>query len=190
MPSSRAARAAAVGICAAMREAGHPAGPGEARETVRLAARPGPAARPAAPGRGELVEALRACWPSGRCPAGAWSAVARAMEQVLVGDAPRARWPPAPPGSGLGPAVRELLARRLATARARRSAQELRLDPLRSDLDRRRRVTLQRLVVCGVAYAEPADGSSGPASTRSPGAWRVEWTPATAATSSLPGSTA
>jgi len=43
-----------------------------------------------------------------------------------------------------------------ATARAVNPGQaKLRLDPLRSRLDRRRVVAIRRLTACGVPYAEP-----------------------------------
>ncbi|MEV7386114.1 DUF5682 family protein [Streptomyces sp. NPDC091215] len=173
---------AAVRICAELREQGHPSGPADAREITRLA---GDLARlrnlPAA-GRGELVEAVQTVLTQGE-PYGRGRAVARAMENVLVGDrvgrpAPRA------PRSGLAPAVEaELTALGLPGPAdgVPRAARDLRLDPLRSDLDRRRELLLRRLELCSVPYAEskPVTGTGGADALTS--RWEVRWTPATAA---------
>src|SRR5205823_12970078 len=101
-----------------------------------------------APGRRELVEALQTCLAQGE-PLGRGRAIAAAMGRVLVGhrSGSLAR---GTPRSGLGPHVEELVARlRLPGAGADQTA-EVRLDPLRSELDRRRHVALHRLEACGV----------------------------------------
>ncbi|MFE2060937.1 DUF5682 family protein [Streptomyces sp. NPDC059467] len=173
---------AAVRICAELREQGHPSGPADAREITRLA---GDLARlrnlPAA-GRGELVEAVQTVLTQGE-PYGRGRAVAKAMENVLVGSrvgrpAPRA------PRSGLAPAVEAELAALGLPGPADgvpRAARDLRLDPLRSDLDRRRELLLRRLELCSVPYAEskPVTGTGGADALTS--RWEVRWTPATAA---------
>ncbi|MFJ9795726.1 DUF5682 family protein [Streptomyces sp. NPDC101145] len=183
----------AVRICAELRALGHPSGPADAREISRLA---GDLARlrglPAA-GRGELVEAVQTVLAQGE-PYGRGRAVARAMERVLVGS--RAGSPaPGAPRSGLGPAVEaELAALGLPgpdTADATRTAggpaagasaaRDLRLDPLRSDLDRRRELLLRRLTVCGVPYAEPKEVAGAGGAEALTSRWEVRWTPATAA---------
>ncbi|WP_436995848.1 vWA domain-containing protein [Streptomyces sp. enrichment culture] len=196
-----------VRICAELRALGHPSGPADAREISRLA---GDLARlrglPAA-GRGELVEAVQTVLAQGE-PYGRGRAVARAMERVLVGS--RTGSPaPGTPRSGLAPAVETELAElglpgpaanggsggadavrvtggTSGSADAGRqagggAARDLRLDPLRSDLDRRRELLLRRLTVCGVPYAEPKDvvGAGGADAVTS--RWEVRWTPATAA---------
>ncbi|MFG2882712.1 DUF5682 family protein [Streptomyces sp. NPDC048297] len=173
---------AAVRVCAALRELGHPSGPADAREITRLA---GDLARlrglPAA-GRGELVEAAQTVLAQGE-PYGRGRAVARAMEQVLVGT--RAGRPaPDAPRSGLAPAAEAELAALGLPGPADSgpgSARDLRLDPLRSDLDRRRELLLRRLAVCAVPYAEPKEvtGTGGAEALTS--RWEVRWTPATAA---------
>ncbi|WP_415924521.1 DUF5682 family protein [Streptomyces sp. MI02-7b] len=173
----------AVRVCAELRALGHPSGPADAREIGRLA---GDLARlrglPAA-GRGELVEAVQTVLAQGE-PYGRGRAVARAMERVLVGSR-SGRPAPGAPRSGLAPAV-EAEAAALGLpgpepATAATDARDLRLDPLRSDLDRRRELLLRRLAVCGVPYAEPRDvsgvGGADALTTR----WQVRWTPATAA---------
>ncbi|MEU7824551.1 DUF5682 family protein [Catellatospora sp. NPDC049133] len=174
-----AALAAVVAVCARVRAAGHPAGPAEAREAVRLAVDLARLRGLPAPGRGELVEALQSVLAHGEV-LGRGRVVATAMEHVMVGDR-RGRLASGTPRSGLGPAVRELLAS-LRLPGPGDAAKDTRLDPLRSDLDRRREVTLQRLAACGVGYAEPIAGDGGAGgvdaiTTR----WRLQWTPHTEA---------
>ncbi|WP_225833280.1 DUF5682 family protein [Streptomyces sp. NK08204] len=174
---------AAVRVCAELRATGHPSGPADAREIVRLA---GDLARlrglPAA-GRGELIEAVQTVLAQGE-PHGRGRAVARAMEKALVGTR-EGRPAPAAPRCGLAPAVEaELAALGLpgpADGSGPGTARDLRLDPLRSELDRRREVLLRRLTVCGVPYAEPnaVTGAGGADALTS--RWGVRWTPATAA---------
>ncbi|MET8581343.1 DUF5682 family protein [Streptomyces collinus] len=173
---------AAVRVCAELRGLGHPSGPADAREIARLA---GDLARlrglPTA-GRGELVEAVQTVLAQGE-PYGRGRAVARAMERVLVGT--RAGRPaPSAPRSGLAPAVEAELAALGLPGPADSgtgAARDLRLDPLRSDLDRRRELLLRRLRVCAVPYAEPREvvGAGGAEALTS--RWEVRWTPATAA---------
>ncbi|MGW3144562.1 vWA domain-containing protein [Streptomyces sp. NPDC001177] len=173
---------AAVRVCAELRALGHPSGPADAREISRLA---GDLARlrglPAA-GRGELVEAVQTVLTQGE-PYGRGRAVARAMERVLVGTR-SGRPAPGAPRSGLAPAVEAELAALGLPGPAESgpgTARDLRLDPLRSDLDRRRELLLRRLTVCGVPYAEPKEvvGAGGAEALTS--RWEVRWTPATAA---------
>lgn len=175
---------AAVRICAELRAQGHPSGPADAREISRLA---GDLARlrglPAA-GRGELVEAVQTVLAQGE-PYGRGRAVARAMERVLVGTR-GGRPAPAAPRSGLAPAVEaELAGLGLpgpgASPAAPADVRDLRLDPLRSDLDRRRELLLRRLTVCGVPYAEPKDVTGAAGTEGLTTRWEVRWTPATAA---------
>ncbi|MGJ5749758.1 DUF5682 family protein [Streptomyces puniciscabiei] len=173
---------AAVRVCAELRALGHPSGPADAREIARLA---GDLARlrglPAA-GRGELVEAVQTVLAQGE-PYGRGRAVARAMERVLVGTR-TGRPAPAAPRCGLAPAVEAELAELGLPGPAdsgRDAARDLRLDPLRSDLDRRRELLLRRLAVCAVPYGEPrAVAGTGGADALS-SRWEVRWTPATAA---------
>ncbi|MEU9734888.1 DUF5682 family protein [Streptomyces sp. NPDC048002] len=171
---------AAVRVCAELRSLGHPSGPADAREISRLA---GDLARlrglPAA-GRGELVEAVQTVLTQGE-PYGRGRAVARAMERVLVGTRV-GRAAPGAPRSGLAPAVEaEVAELGLPGPDSGGAARDLRLDPLRSDLDRRRELLLRRLTVCRVPYAEAQEvtGAGGVEALTS--RWTVHWTPATAA---------
>ncbi|MER6572674.1 DUF5682 family protein [Streptomyces sp. NPDC001093] len=173
---------AAVRVCAELRALGHPSGPADAREISRLA---GDLARlrglPAA-GRGELVEAVQTVLAQGE-PYGRGRAVARAMERVLVGTR-TGRPAPDAPRCGLAPAVEAELAELGLPGPAdsgQGAARDLRLDPLRSELDRRRELLLRRLAVCAVPYGEPkaVAGTGGADALTS--RWEVRWTPATAA---------
>ncbi|MEV7184714.1 DUF5682 family protein [Kitasatospora sp. NPDC093102] len=169
----------AVRICAALRAQDHPSGPADAREIVRLAGDLARLRGHAAPGRGELVEAVQTVLAQGE-PLGRGRAVARALEQVLVGTR-TGRPTPAAPRSGLAPAAETLLADLGLPGPTDPGPRDLRLDPLRSDLDRRREILLHRLAVCEVPYAEPV-ATTGAGGTETLGTrWRLHWTPATAA---------
>ncbi|MEV0172012.1 DUF5682 family protein [Streptomyces sp. NPDC050803] len=171
---------AAVQVCAELRSLGHPSGPADAREISRLA---GDLARlrglPAA-GRGELVEAVQTVLAQGE-PYGRGRAVARAMERVLVGTR-SGRPAPGAPRSGLAPAVEtELAALGLPGPDSGGTTRDLRLDPLRSDLDRRRELLLRRLTVCAVPYAEAKDVAGAGGAEALTSRWEARWTPATEA---------
>nr|WP_051777450.1 DUF5682 family protein [Streptomyces violaceorubidus] len=170
----------AVRVCAALRGLGHPSGPADAREIVRLASDLARLRGLPAAGRGELVEAVQTVLAQGE-PYGRGRAVARAMEQVLVGT--RSGHPaPGAPRSGLAPAVEdELTALGLPGPGSATSTRELRLDPLRSDLDRARDLLLRRLTVCGVPYAEARDAVGAGGAETLTTRWEARWTPATEA---------
>ena len=178
-----AALGTAVRICAELRSQGHPSGPADARELNRLTGDLARLRGLPAPGRSELVEAARTVLAQGE-PLGRGRAVARALERVLIGDR-TGRPAPGAPRSGLAPAVEaELAALGLpGPAGPATAARDLRLDPLRSDLDRRRELLLRRLLVCGVPYGEPlAVTVTGVAGTEAlTTRWSVRWTPAAAA---------
>ncbi|MCX5264193.1 DUF5682 family protein [Streptomyces sp. NBC_00199] len=171
----------AVRICAELRGLGHPSGPADAREISRLASDLARLRGLPAPGRGELVEAVQTVLAQGE-PYGRGRAVARAMERVLVGSR-TGRPAPDAPRCGLAPAVEaETAALGLPGPQdSAGPARDLRLDPLRSDLDRRRELLLRRLTVCGVPYGEAKEvvGAGGAQALTS--RWDVRWTPATAA---------
>ncbi|MEU2775622.1 DUF5682 family protein [Streptomyces sp. NPDC007162] len=173
---------ASVRVCAELRNLGHPSGPADAREITRLA---GDLARlrnlPAA-GRGELVEAVQTVLAQGE-PYGRGRAVARAMETVLIGHR-TGRPAPAAPRSGLVPAVEteiDVLGLPGPAEGGPGASRDLRLDPLRSDLDRRRELLLRRLTLCSVPYAEPRSVTGAGGADALTSRWEVRWTPATAA---------
>ncbi|MFG3321533.1 DUF5682 family protein [Streptomyces sp. NPDC048171] len=191
---------AAVRVCAELRGLGHPSGPADAREITRLASDLARLRGLPAAGRGELVEAVQTVLAQGE-PYGRGRAVARAMERVLVGNR-GGRPAPGAPRSGLAPAVETELSRlglpgprpggtapgaTGGTSGPHATAKELRLDPLRSDLDRDRDLLLRRLTVCGVPYGElravVGTGGAEALTTR----WEVRWTPATEAVLSAAG---
>ncbi|WP_405802157.1 DUF5682 family protein [Streptomyces sp. NBC_01506] len=180
-----AAATAITGLCRAMRSAGHTAGTGEAVETLRLADDLARLRSLPAPGRGELLEAVTTVLGQGE-PLGRGRALARALETVLVGT-DRGRVAPGTPRSGLGPAVEaELSVLRLPGPQSP-EAREVRLDPLRSELDGRREILLNRLEVCDVGYCTSGEvartGDSAGLSTR----WQASWTPAVPARLDLMG---
>lgn len=178
----------AVRICQALRAQDHPSGPADAREIVRLAGDLARLRGLAAPGRGELVEAVQTVLAQGE-PYGRGRAVARALERVLVGTR-TGRAAPGAPRSGLAPAVEAALTELGLPGpgdTAEAAPRELRLDPLRSPLDRRRDLLLHRLAACGVPYGEPVSGV-GAGGTETLGArWRVHWTPTVAAMLTIAG---
>jgi hypothetical protein len=167
-----------VEICRALRAAGHPAGPAEARQALRFALDLAVLRDLPAPARGELIEAATTVLGHGEL-LGRGRAVAAALERTMVG-ARHGRPAPGTPRSGLRTHVHGLLAELRLPGPGDKSA-DLRLDPLRSPLDRRREVTLRRLAACHVPYAEPFEtvGLGGlPALTSR---WRANWTPSTEA---------
>ncbi|MEU7994811.1 DUF5682 family protein [Micromonospora sp. NPDC049060] len=182
----RAAAARAVtDVCRDLRAAGHTAGTGEATETVRLADDLARLRNLPAPGRGEVLEAVTTVLGQGEL-LGRGRALARALENVLVG-AERGRIAPGTPRSGLGPAVEAELATLRLPDPGSPKAREVRLDPLRTELDGRREILLQRLQVCGVGYGEPVavsgTGDGAALTTR----WQLAWTPSVAARLDLVG---
>ncbi|SNX65900.1 VWA domain containing CoxE-like protein [Streptomyces sp. TLI_55] len=171
-----AAARAITDVCRELRAGGHVAGTGEARETLRVAGDLARLRGLAAPGRGEVLEALTTVMGQGE-PLGRGRALAKALETVLVGT-DRGRVAPGTPRSGLGPSVEAELAALRLPGPDDPTARELRLDPLRSALDGRREILLQRLAVCGAGYGEPVQvsgtGDASALTTR----WRLSWTPA------------
>ncbi|MCX5195220.1 DUF5682 family protein [Streptomyces sp. NBC_00249] len=180
-----AAAAAVTGVCRELRRAGHTAGTGEAAETLRLACDLAVLRGLPAPGRGELLEAVSTVLGQGE-PLGRGRALARALEAVLVG-AGRGRTTPHAPRSGLGPSVEaELAALRLPSPEDP-GPREVRLDPLRSELDGRREVLLRRLLVCGASYGEPVAVAATGDGTALGSKWRLSWTPSVPARLDLAG---
>ncbi|WP_257136469.1 DUF5682 family protein, partial [Streptomyces sp. st170] len=91
---------------------------------------------------------------------------------------------PAAPRSGLSPAVEtETAALALPGPQDahEKAPRDLRLDPARSDLDRRRELLLRRLTVCGIPYAQEQEVTGAAGGEGLTTRWRVRWTPATAA---------
>ncbi len=109
-------------------------------------------------------------------------AVAQAMERVLVGSR-QGQLPSGVPRSGLGPDV-EAAFQTLNLPGPESSPGEekrLRLDPLRSRLDRARVVTLERLIAAGIPYGKPAEALDLAHRDNLTEVWDVSWQHATAA---------
>ncbi|WP_329423517.1 DUF5682 family protein [Streptosporangium sp. NBC_01495] len=172
-------------VCRELRAAGHTAGTGEAVETLRLACDLARLRGLPAPGRGELLEAVTTVLGQGE-PLGRGRALARALETVLVGTE-RGRTAPGTPRSGLGPAVETELAELRLPHPGDPGSREVRLDPLRSDLDRRREILLQRLLVCGTGYGRPTEVTGTGDGTALTTRWLLSWTPSAAALLDLAG---
>lgn len=172
----------AVRLCAALRQQGHPYGPADGREVVRVAGDLARLRDLPAPGRGELLEAVQTVLGRGETY-GTGRAVAQALERVLVG-ARTGRPAPAAPRSGLSPAVEaETVALALPGPQDahERTPRDLRLDPARSTPDRRRELLLRRLTVCGIPYAQEQEVTGAAGGEGFTTRWQVRWTPATAA---------
>ncbi|MEU0161691.1 DUF5682 family protein [Streptomyces sp. NPDC006261] len=172
----------AVRVCAALRAQGHPYGPADGREVVRVAGDLARLRDLPAPGRGELLEAVQTVLGRGETY-GTGRAVAHALEHVLVGTR-TGRPAPAAPRSGLGPAVEaetEALSLPGPADTHEKTPRDLRLDPARSALDGRRELLFRRLAVCGIPYAQEQEVTAAAGSEGLTTRWQVRWTPATAA---------
>jgi hypothetical protein len=171
----------AVELCRQLRQEGHVAGTPDATEIVRLARDLGRLRGQAAPGRGELLEAIESVLVQGDL-FGRGRAVAAAAQAVLVGQQ-RGRLPTGTPRSGLAVQVEAALARLKLPGPEAIDAEprELRLDPLRSRLDRGRAVLLRRLDLLGIQYARRFDTEGIGHRENLTQAWQVQWTGATTA---------
>ena len=163
-----------VEFCRALREGGHPAGPGEAQQALRFALDLASLRGLAAPARGEIVEAAQAVLGHGDS-LGRGQALAKALETALVGDR-HGRLAPGTPLSGLRVSVEAML-RELRLPGPRQAGRELRLDPLRSPLDRRREIALRRLAACQVPYAQQRELAAPGGLPALTTAWQAQWTP-------------
>ena len=169
-----------VRVCRELRAAGHPVNAADGKEVLRFAVDLSRLRRLPAPGRGELIEALQTCLTQGELM-GIGRAVAQAMEKVLVGSK-AGRLPPGTPRSGLGPHIERLLEQlQLPGPATLGQSKRLRLDPLRSRLDRARVVTFERLQTCGIPYATPIRSEDDSVRENLTEVWEVEWQHATAA---------
>lgn len=178
----------ATAVCRELRARGHVASLPDAQEAVRLARDLATLRRLPAPGRRELLEGIASALAQGQL-LGRGRALAAALEVVLCGHA-RGELASGTPRSGLSLHVLKLLEElRLpgpdTPVDPREEEKRLRLDPLRSELDRRRHVTLHRLAACGVPYATLEEsGLQGETLTA---VWKVAWSPGVEATIELAG---
>lgn len=174
-----------VEITRGIRQRGLPASVPDARAAAEVATSLARLRGLAAPGRRELVEAVQTALTHGEL-LGRGRVVARAMEHVLVGRH-RGHLAPDTPRSGLAPHVLALLDELRLPRGAMQEPEDLRLDPLRSPLDRRRHVALCRLRACGVPYGTQQESIGvGGVESLTVG-WRVMFTPSTEAMVELAG---
>jgi hypothetical protein len=172
----------AVELCRQLRAAGHVAGTPDATEVVRLARDLGRLRAHPAPGRGEFLEAIQTALVQGDL-LGRGRAVARAAQTVLVGKH-RGRLPKGTPRSGLSVQVDDAVQRwKLpGSEQMDEEPRQLRLDPLRSQLDRGRAVILRRLNLIGIQYAQRQDTEAIGNRENLTELWDLQWTGATTAT--------
>lgn len=171
-----------VKLCRQLRQAGHVAGTPDAAEIVRFACDLSRLRKFPVPGRAEFLEAIETALVQGEL-LGRGRAVAAAAQTVLVGQR-MGRLPRETPRSGLALQI-EAGIQRLKLPAAESVGQEpreLRLDPLRSKLDRARAVFLRRLCLIGINYATCRELEQTGVRENLTEVWRVQWTHATAAT--------
>jgi Mg-chelatase subunit ChlD len=180
----RAAAELAVRVCGELRRERQVAGVPDGREAFRLASDLARLRGLPTPGRRELVEGIQTALGQGE-PLGRGRVLARAAQTVLVGRR-RGALPPDAPRAGLLVQVEALLAELgLPGPASPFEAVELRLDPARSPLDRRRHVTLRRLAAAGVCYAEEREVAGLGGAQALGRRWTARWQPASAATLEL-----
>jgi Mg-chelatase subunit ChlD len=175
-----------VAVCRELRNAGHPMNAADGMEVLRMARDLARLRGLATPGRGELMESLQSCLTRGQL-FGLGRAVADAMQTVLVGRR-SGSVPTSLPRCGLAPHIDGLFHQlRLPGSDSSSEEKRLRLDPLRSGLDRARVVVFEQLNVCQIPYAKRAeDGSVGHRESLT-SVWDVQWQHATVATIALAG---
>lgn len=174
----------AVSICRHMRSEGHPMNAAHAQEVVRVAADLATVRGYRVAGRQELLEALQLCLSQGQVY-GIGKSVASAMQAVLVGNRSGAL-PSDLPRCGLEPALQQLFLRyRLPGADSMGQQKRMRLDCLRSRLDRAREIIFQQLNVCQIPYATAQGLDESNTRENLTSVWTIEWTNATAATIAL-----
>lgn len=171
---------AITGITRALRDATHPAGPGEAAETSRVALDLATLRGLPAPSRRELIEAVTTVLAQGEV-LGRGRVVAKALEQVLIGQRRGQLAPGSPPSPLRESIVAELHAARVSPERP----QQWSLTPLRGGLDLTRHVLFTRLMVAGISFATPTSGTQWRGAETTATTWRTEWSAATDASIQL-----
>ncbi|MFO0715196.1 MAG: DUF5682 family protein [Sandaracinus sp.] len=166
-----------VEVCRAMRRRKHVAGVPDAQEAARVALDLARLRGLPAPSGRELMEALETALGRGEL-LGRGRVIARACDEVLVGDR-RGALAPGTPRSGLAPHVHAVLGELRLPGPDTKEPETLRLDPRRSPLDRRRHVALARLSVAGVPYGTEVRSEAAGSIETLGRVWRVAWAPAT-----------
>ncbi len=177
-----------VEITRGIRQRGLPASVPDARAAQEIAISLAMLRGLATPGRRELVEGVQTALTHGELM-GRGRIVAKAMQHVMVGRT-RGHLAPETPRSGLAPHVLALIDE-LRLPRGAKVAmaepEDLRLDPLRSPLDRRRHVALARMSACGIPYGTQSEGVGIGGVESLTSTWRVMFTPSTEAVIELAG---
>ncbi|MCA9037978.1 MAG: hypothetical protein KDA91_22790, partial [Planctomycetaceae bacterium] len=173
-----------VGVCRELRNSGHPMNAADAKEVVRISRDLARVRRLKTPGRQEVVEAMQLCLTQGQLY-GAGRAVAAALQTVFVGSR-MGQLPADMPRCGLAPHIEQILKTlNLPGPESITQEKRMRLDPLRSALDRAREVVFRQLLVCRIPYAEPEDdGGFGDRESLTT-VWTLKWQNSTAAMISL-----
>ncbi|MDB5385633.1 MAG: hypothetical protein JWM11_1279 [Planctomycetaceae bacterium] len=175
-----------VAVCRELRKAGHPMNAADGTEVLRMSRDLAHLRGLAAPGRSELIESLQMCLTRGQL-FGLGRAVASAMQTILVGN----RFGSVPadlPRCGLAPHMESILRQlRLPGPESLGQEKRLRLDPLRSGLDRARVVVFEQLQACQIPYASRADAGSVGDRESLTSVWDVQWQHTTVATIALAG---
>lgn len=171
----------AVHLCRELRRKGHVAGTPDAKEIVRVATDLARLRRQPVPGRAEFLEAIETVLVQGDL-FGRGRAVANAAQTVFLGSR-QGFLPHDLPRSGLAVSVSDTLERlRLPNEQQLGDdAKDLRLDPMRSKLDRARAVTLRRMNLARIQYAERVDEGSVGDRENLTEVWRVRWSHSTSA---------
>ncbi len=170
-----------VGVCRELRSQGHPMNAADGKEVLRMARDLAAIRNFPTAGRGEMIEAIQSCLARGEVM-GIGRAVAQAMQEVLVGTQ-KGTLPAKIPRSGLGPHVEETFQTLNLPGPDSKPGEEkrLRLDPLRSRLDRARVVTLERMIAAGIPYGTPAETEDLAHRENLTEVWDVSWQHATSA---------
>lgn len=170
-------------IAREVRAEGHPAGPAEAAEAVRIALDLATLRGLGAPSRRELVEALTTVFAQGSV-LGRGRPVARAAERILVGNR-RGQVAPGTPEPALLGRIERLLSELKLPAAPGDEARTVRVESLRGNLDRRRHIAFWQLQTAGIVYAAPEATEATRGADPIGVEWRVAFTPATVASIGL-----
>lgn len=174
-----------VTICRDLRSQGHVAGVPDAAAAAQMAHDLAGLRGLPAPGRQEILESIQSAMARGEIM-GRGRILAKAVERVMVGRA-RGALADGCPRSGLYPHVLDLLSELALPGPGVKSTEPLRLDPLRSERDMRRHVTLERLSLCGIPYAKETAGRAIGATETLTRLWEIAWEVSTDAMLELAG---
>jgi hypothetical protein len=183
-PVADVIRAAAVDVARGLRARGHVGGVPDSREAVRMALDLASLRGLREPGRRELIESIESAMARGQ-RLGRGQVLARAMEASLVGRA-RGRLAADTPRSGLRTHVESVVSE-LRLPGPDDGAKSMRLEPMKSDLDRRRHLALARMQAAGIDYAKRTASEAAGGIEAIGSLWDVKWSPATDATAELAG---